>query len=183
MNMYYSVNRGWINISFNNTARGTYSPPTPSFPSIPPFHLPPARPEAKRDDDGVIPILSSRYFLRSSPPRPSSTASPHVARIIHGALNLVWDYYVSFHAPGTNIAIFDVYLVRESRAIFQCCDRRDNTRVFSLLYGRNRILFKILSIYFCKNKCSNIYYILNIVTLPLSLSIFFHIIIHYRARS
>lgn len=129
MNMYYSVNRGWINISFNNTARGTYSPPTPSFPSIPPFHLPPA--PALRQNAMMMAWFRSSLpaiFSAPSPPRPSrgrfATRCAYYSRRVKPRLGLL--RFIS-RAANETTAIFDVYLVRESRAIFPCCDGRDNT--------------------------------------------------------
>lgn len=141
MNMYYSVNRGWINISFNNTARGTYSPPSPSFPSIPLSSSTRAHPEAKRDDGGVIPILSSRYFLRSSPPRPLApflrfaTRCAYYSRRVKPRLGLL--RFIS-RAGNEHRDFRRVSCPRESRDFFQCCDRRDNAYFFRW----NRIVFK-----------------------------------------
>lgn len=71
-----------------------------------------------------------------------------VARIIHGALNLVWDYYVPFRA-GNERCDFRRARIPSAirvRATFQFCDRRITAESFTrTLLVINNLVTAILS--------------------------------------
>lgn len=99
-----------------------YSLLSPPFPILPfPFLLCARHPalsiflslysRAEHDDRRLSILFSLPRPLSPPPLLPPQFPSRHVARIIYGALHLVWDYYVSFRASETNAAIFDVRCV------------------------------------------------------------------------
>lgn len=115
-------------------------PPPPRFASLPPCLLLPFS-------------LFATHLLSRSPPTANAMVAeidppltpfalptaPRVARIIHGVLNLVWDYYVFVSRRDSR------YARAVSRAIFQFLDRQERDADEGFLFANGQPHFFSIS--------------------------------------